>query len=70
MDLITQANNKRNNVWLTFNGETKTVAQWARIVGISALTIGVRIRNLKWSAARALTEPSRPGRRHKITVCL
>lgn len=30
-----QANNRRNNVWISINGETKTRAQWAAKMGIS-----------------------------------
>ena len=34
-----QCNNKRNNVWLEYNGERYTLAQWARILGIPKATI-------------------------------
>lgn len=30
-----QQRNKRNNVYLTYNGETKTLTEWAEVVGIS-----------------------------------
>lgn len=30
VDSIAQANNRRNNHYITFNGETKTIAEWAR----------------------------------------
>lgn len=29
-----QANNTRHNVFLTYKGETKTVAEWARALGV------------------------------------
>jgi DNA-binding phage protein len=32
---LEQANNQRKNRKLTFNGQTKTMAQWARLVGLS-----------------------------------
>lgn len=34
VDLITQANNKRTNLYLTIEGRTQTVAQWSRELGI------------------------------------
>ncbi len=42
--LITQANNRKSNVHLTYQGQTLTVAQWARIVGIGPKTIGYRLK--------------------------
>lgn len=38
-----QANNKRNNHFLTFNGETKTISQWSKELNISDNTIRNRI---------------------------
>jgi hypothetical protein len=52
-----QANNRSGNVNVTYNGETKTVAQWAEIVGIERKTLEYRIR-AGWEASRALTTKS------------
>ncbi len=54
-----QANNRRSNVFLTFRGQTKTIADWGREVGISPLTIRQRLTREDWSVERALTEPVR-----------
>ena len=51
-----QQNNKRNNRLLTYNGETKTAAQWAEEIGINLNTIHSRMW-LGWSDERILTEP-------------
>ena len=51
-----QQNNKRTNVYLTFNGKTQTIAQWAREVGINPVTLHARIYRYRWSVERALTE--------------
>lgn len=51
-----QQNNKRNNRRLTYNGQTKTIPQWADEVGLSASTIHNRI-SRGWTTERALTEP-------------
>ena len=42
---VEQANNKKSNVRITYNGQTLTVAQWARIVGIGPKTIAYRLRH-------------------------
>ena len=54
-----QANNKRNNDLITFNGETKTLMQWARHVGLSQDTLWVRIYRLRWSIDKALTKTTK-----------
>lgn len=38
-----QANNKRNNRYLTYNGEKHTIQEWTKIIGISRATIENRI---------------------------
>jgi hypothetical protein len=52
---VEQGQNKRNNVLLTFDGETLTVAAWARKTGIDHSVIRARIK-YGWSAERILTE--------------
>jgi hypothetical protein len=52
----TQANNQSRNRWLTFNGETKTMSEWADIVGIPYHTIKRRIYS-GWPIERTLTTP-------------
>ena len=51
-----QANNRRDNHFLTFNNETHTVKQWAEIMGITYETLFSRL-NRNWSIERALTTP-------------
>ena len=62
---IEQMNNRTNNRFLTYNGQTLTAAQWSRIVSIDGSIICGRIRS-GWSVERALTEPvsKRPNRRN------
>lgn len=45
-----QARNKTNNVLVTYDGETKCVAEWAEIIGIDAKTIYARL-------YRGITDP-------------
>ena len=56
VDEITQMNNMRNNHLLTYNGETHTVAEWARIMDMPYQRLLSRINKLHWSVERALTE--------------
>ena len=59
-----QNNNRRINRYVTYNGETHTLAQWAELTGISASTIGKRLNN-GWSVERSLTTESRRRKRHE-----
>jgi hypothetical protein len=52
-DLITQANNKRTNVRIEYDGETKTIAQWAREFHIDYRIFWQRLKR-GWDIERAL----------------
>lgn len=51
-----QQRNRTNSRFLTFNGETHTLAEWAEITGIRWGTIKARL-NSGWTTERTLTEP-------------
>lgn len=53
-----QASNKRNNHLITYNGETHTVSEWSRRVGIPMKTLHRRIQ-AGWKVEDALTRPLR-----------
>lgn len=55
-DTYMQARNTRKNVFLTYNGETKTVSEWAEILGIQVDTLYAR-RRYGWSDARIIETP-------------
>lgn len=57
VDKLTQANNCRTNHYLTFNGKTQSIAEWARELGVSDSLIRQRLLKLGWSVERALTTP-------------
>lgn len=50
--------NRRGNVRITFNGETKTIAEWSELTSIPYSTLWKRLR-LGWSPERMLTQPVR-----------
>ena len=56
-DEKTQQNNKRSNHYITFQGETKTMAEWAAVKHIRIGTLSKRINVLGWSIERALNTP-------------
>ncbi len=58
VDLTTQCRNKQYNHFVTYNGRTKTIAEWADISGISASALYNRF-NRGWSPERAFTQPVR-----------
>lgn len=54
--LMDQNHNKSNNLWITINGETKVLAEWARESGIAHGVIARRI-NAGWPENRWLENP-------------
>ena len=56
-DEITQQNNKRNNRFVTYNGKTQTIPQWAREYNISYNKLKQRLNKYHWSVDRALNTP-------------
>jgi len=62
-----QANNRRSNRILTFEGISMTMAQWAESKGISPLLVERRLNVFNvcgWSVEDALTKPIRKDARH------
>lgn len=53
---IEQSRNKRSNIRITYNGETKCLKEWCDALNLPYGTIGARIRR-GWEPERALTEP-------------
>lgn len=69
VDRYIQANNKRSNHLITFNGETKTIAKWGEALGINKDVLYERLNKLGWSIEDTLTIPLLPrfsGRRKKV----
>ncbi len=54
MTMREQANNTARNTWLTHEGETLTIAEWARKIGVAESAIRARVYRGK-SAAEALS---------------
>lgn len=50
-----QNNNTRQNHFITHNGETHTITQWASILGVNASTLRSRLSTYKWSVDDAFS---------------
>lgn len=61
-----QANNRRDNVLVSFDGKTKTVSAWAAFIGIPRDSLDRRFRN-GWSIERSLTEPIHAEKQNRKT---
>lgn len=61
-----QANNKRSNVYLTSDGKTQTLKQWADELGMNYSTMHSRLK-MGWPVERVLREPTHAngGRKHE-----
>ena len=51
-----QANNKRNNINITYKGETHTLIQWSNIMEIGYAKLWNRIRKLNWNVEKAFSK--------------
>lgn len=50
-----QSNNQSSNILITYNGETRTIAQWSDYTSIPYKTLHGRIRVHGWSVEKSLT---------------
>ena len=58
----TQARNTTTNNYITYNGETHCLTEWAELYGLSYGTLKARL-NRKWSFEEALTTPLKTSRK-------
>lgn len=59
VDDFVQANNKRNNHLIEYDGKIMTIAEWAKELGIPYKTLHQRIVGYNWTTERAFTQPLR-----------
>jgi hypothetical protein len=62
-----QAGNKRNNRWITANGKTQTLAQWAKELGCNPSNILYRIKS-GMTEEQAVTTPIAERPNSKLTA--
>lgn len=59
-----QANNKRDNVFVTIGGERKTITQWCEQTGVNRSTAYHRIKD-GWTPQEAVTILASKKKRHR-----
>lgn len=52
-----QANNRSTTVMLTYNGQTRPLAEWADAYGLNRHTLWSRLNKSHWTVEKALTTP-------------
>lgn len=57
--------NRSTNHYIEFNGERRTITEWAAKIGIATPNLIARLNKLKWPLERALTEPPNKKFSHK-----
>jgi hypothetical protein len=57
-----QARNRRDNVFYEFNGDRKTLPEWAELYDLKVITLVSRVVRMGWDMERALT--TRPASRN------
>jgi len=65
---VEQARNRRSSRLVTFDGQTKTIAEWANVTSIHEATISNRLDHYGWTVERALSAP--PGRNRGRLITL
>ncbi len=54
-----QANNRRSNRWITYNGETLTLKQWAEKLGLNYRVIWARLVKSNWPIEKVFSKEKR-----------
>ena len=54
---LEQVSNRRCNIYMTMNGETKILSRWALDYGLNYATLHSRIKTLGWDIERAIKTP-------------
>lgn len=62
--MLEQANNRRDNRYITYNGETKNIAQWSEQLGVNHMTLRGRLAR-GWSVEKTLTTKPSPKNTHQ-----
>ena len=53
--ISTQSSNRTNNVYIEYKNETKTLTEWAILLGIKPVSLRYRVKVLGWDIERALS---------------
>lgn len=62
----TQANNRRNNVLIDYQGETHNLTEWSEILGFNYKNVHNRMYRLGWSFEKSISVPIDIKKRNKV----
>lgn len=54
---VQQANNRRSSIVIKYDGQSMTIGEWAKVLGITYGTLHSRLGWLGWSVKDAMTRP-------------
>lgn len=60
IEIKKQCDNRRNTLRLEYNGETHTIGEWSKIVGVSESTLRSRYYTRRWPVEKVLFTPINP----------
>lgn len=61
-----QNNNRRDNINISYKGQTKTLSQWTEDLGFKGNTLRHRLLVYKWDLDKAFTTPARGWIRYEV----
>lgn len=65
IQLSEQAQNRRSNILIDYNGESHCLSEWCNIYKVNYYLVYNRIHKNKWSFERAISEPAHVEKRNK-----
>lgn len=65
-DMSTQANNRRSNRAISYNGETHNLMEWSKILGFNYKRVHNRMNKLGWSFEKSIETPVESKKRNKV----
>lgn len=65
VDMKVQSNNRSMCHYITYNGETHTISEWAELLGMKFGTLRDRLLRYGWSVEKAITTPVKTNRIHE-----
>lgn len=63
-----QANNRENNVVLTYGGKTQSISMWEQELGFKHGTLWMRVNTYGWAPEKAIETPVVPVSREPVTA--
>lgn len=66
VDMSIQANNRNNNLSISYNGETHNLMEWSKILDFDYKRVHNRMNKLGWSFEKSIATPVEEKKRNKV----